>query len=328
MNKILYVTVVAALVLISCNKEQEPNTPPDNRKNVFLSYDGCTVQNGYLNFESGDVYEKLYNELNSLSYKELKKWNESNGFKSLFKKYQQEELDKLVRSQKENVDYDLSKDFVPDVSKVHNYAIASLLNEDGFLVCENTILLYFKENMYVIPDLNFKLVEAIRNEEETTLPDNVLVEKHTEPLARQQEDQLKSWSLESKPVLVNDKRKEWVYWEALLESTYHFNCNCFDTFAVFRIIGKASKKKLWWSAGFDDEIAWGEITVEACPPAIPVGIGTGKIYNVERMKAERMVWSGAKQKKCYFPNGLNVRFDWSKAGIIFGANYTFKELSK
>lgn len=173
-------------------------------------------------------------------------------------------------------------------------------------------------------------MNSIIQGENVCLLENVLVAKHTELLTKKSDKHTiqKSWSQESEAVMVSDKRKEWVKWEASLESTYHFSCNCFDTFAVFQITGRASKKHLWWSAGFNDEVAWGEISVNACPPLIPIGVSTGKVYNVENVRAERMVWSGAKQTKLEFPNGINVYYAWEKAGRSFGQFYTFTTLTK
>ena len=326
MKKIFFSFIALALFFTSCNNEID--TLNENAENSVYQYDGYMVKDGYITFENGEAYDNLLNKLNSMSYQELKQWNANFPLNSLFKIYQTLEAD--IENEKATADFDTSYKF--DDTKVHNEAISSLLNEKGFLVCENKILLYSGENAYVIPELDFELVESIRKGENTNLSEEIIVAKHSRELAINNENRdgkMRAQSWTSGEVKVNDKRKEWVYWEALLESTYHFSCNCWDTFAVVRIIGQASKKHLWWSKPFEDEIQMGELVMNACPPLIPIGTSAGPFYNVERMKVERMVDSGAKPGKIYFrPNNLNVKIKWSERGMNYDEWYSFGELSQ
>ena len=137
--KCIFSILIIIFALTSCDKNELNNFETIKVKN------GYSVENGYIKFENINEYKALYEKLSNASKLELEIWNKNLPFKSLELKYNEDNIQMYV------ADNNLTNEMGEQLNtKRLNPTLASLFNENGVLVINDTILKVKNEFLYSI----------------------------------------------------------------------------------------------------------------------------------------------------------------------------------
>lgn len=288
---IKYFIVVFALTftLTSCDKDEQINLELANNEK------GYTVENGYIKFKSIQDYKDLYEKLSTASELELNAWNENLPFKSLEAKYKDDKVESYVcdNNISDDINYHLN-------TKRLNATLASMYNENGVLVINDTILKIKDEYLYTIVNGDFSLIDKIEsNNLDNT--DFVTKEKHTvivDPVNVDGVEGLqKTISDRTLVFYTSSTEREHVTFEAFLSGGY----------IRFEMKGQHQNKVVFWLPPVEDELIYGKIDASGTYGNAGYSTNNPVLYNEKMIYLQQYVGMPAG-----IPFALNVTYTYKK----------------
>jgi hypothetical protein len=171
MKKVIFIFAIILTALTSCEKE-EVTIATSNLSNNQISK-GFVIENGYIKFDNINAYMALYESLSGATEAELNKWNVTLPFKSLEVKYNENKTSDYISDSNSN------ETISPKLNTNRlNSVLASMFNDKGVLVINDTILKIKNEYLYTITNGDFALLDEIENDSDLK-DDNVLRTLHT-----------------------------------------------------------------------------------------------------------------------------------------------------
>jgi len=239
----------------------------------------------------------LYEKLSSASKLELEIWNKNLPFKSLELKYNEDNIQMYV------ADNNLTNEMGEQLNtKRLNPTLASLFNENGVLVINDTILKIKDEFLYTITNGDFSLLEKIDNNINFK---NEYISKglHTiklEPTKDLNSDgQQKAISDRTYVFYTSSKTRESVNFDATLSNGY----------IRFEMNGRYQKKGLLgWISSTSSPMVYGKINAKGTHGSLDINTNNETFYNVETVFLEYYVGSGS--SKVTF--NLDVTYTYKK----------------
>lgn len=179
MKKSMIMFAVATLIgFTACEKENEINAP-NTSKNDMLVFDGYTIQDGYLKFDSQESYDKSYKQLSQLSDDKLKEWNDNLPIKTLYTVYYENNIPEFFVTDYE-LEYEAPTYIIND--KRTTDVFATMLNVHGVVMYGETLIKVQDEFLYKITDCDSLTAKLIANG--ANIPNTLKYEKirHTTEL--------------------------------------------------------------------------------------------------------------------------------------------------
>lgn len=241
-------TLGVVTLLAACTSEMDNlGTNQDGVLPITRSAEGPSyvVEDGCINFNSGEAYAQTLTALSGKTDEELIAWSDKQGIYSLLKSYQQENSVEVKSEESE------------EMEDTENYemasaADASLFNKNGLLIINDTIYKVIKEYVYCVPNRDWEMLKDVESAPETYTS---IRYQHTQRL---QPVSLTRTSVEagerSHLIQVTSKRREHVKFNVSLSVN-----GVGLIFLNMEMVGRAQKKKLWWGQTFNDEMVWGQI---------------------------------------------------------------------
>lgn len=243
-NLFKVLSIVFCAFFISCSDILDggdmPNQYPQTRAYLLQDF---VLENGCLNFKDKAAYINVLTTLNEKSKTELIAWSTNNGFNSLLASY--EYSNSLEDSENSVSLYEMADE-----------AAATLFNDDGLLVINDTIYKVVNEYVYIIPGKDF---DSLQDMEKIIHSPASMKYQHTQYL---QPAVLTRSSVSggerSLIIKVSKKRRE--YAEFDVSKSYSKITGM--AFANIKLKGRAQKKHMWWGLPFDDELVWGQVNCD------------------------------------------------------------------
>jgi hypothetical protein len=152
--KILIGLAILGLIFYSCGKEQV-----SLNENVELKSAPYWVENGVLNFSTGEAYEKLNDELSKMSFDEAVQWEKSIGFKSYRTEYYAflDKLDSITTKDDYSKLLNTNKDIVVEKDGVIEPIIEQTsyqrtINRNGFFIVNGILQKATKSELLIYDD--------------------------------------------------------------------------------------------------------------------------------------------------------------------------------
>jgi len=241
-TKYFFSVLMIIFALTSCDKEELNNFESNKAEN------GYTIENGYIKFQSIGEYKTLYEKLSNLNNEALTDWNNNLSFKTLEVKYEEDKIEKYFSNgvPEGEMSYQLN-------TKRLNSHLASMFNEKGVLVINDTILKIKDEFLFTITNGDFSLLEKIDND--TNYESKYVIKQmHTIKLAAtmntSSDGMQKAISNRTPVFYTSSKTREAVTFEAYLSGGY----------IKFEMEGRYQKKSwLGWILSESSPLVYGRI---------------------------------------------------------------------
>jgi len=240
--KILNIKFISILLLsvflYSCETEEVQTT--------IVSQPEFQTQNGYFNFKSINEYRKVYEKISSLNSVELENWRSKLPFKTLEAKYEKEGINMyILDNTTDDFNYKLN-------TKRVNSILASLYNENGVMVINDTIYKIKDEYQYTIANGDFTLLEKIDNNCESDCK-SIQKQKHTISL-----EPTKNTNPEGLQKVISDRTLVF-YTSATTREFVTFEGYVSGGFIRFEMTGQYQDKFIVWLPNVKDELVYGKI---------------------------------------------------------------------
>lgn len=209
---------------------------------AFFAQD-FVLENGCLNFKDKVSYMNVLTTLNGKSKTELITWSTNNGFNSLLASY--ECYNSGEDDEKSTSVYEMADE-----------AAATLFNENGLLVINDTIYKVINEYVYIIPGKDFDFLQDIDKINNSPASMKYQHTQYLQPVVLTRSSV--SGGERSFMIQVSKKRRE--YAEFDVSKSYSKITGM--AFANIKLKGRAQKKKMWWKLPFDDELVWGQVNCD------------------------------------------------------------------
>jgi len=262
--KCIFSILIIIFALTSCDKNELNNFETIKVKN------GYSVENGYIKFENINEYKALYEKLSNASKLELEIWNKNLPFKSLELKYNEDNIQMYV------ADNNLTNEMGEQLNtKRLNPTLASLFNENGVLVINDTILKVKNEFLYSITNGDFSLLNRIENDI-NFVSKYVSKKLHTIKLEATKEvnsdGMQKNISDRTSVFYTSSKTREAVNFDAYVSGGY----------INFEMNGRYQKKGLLgWISSSSSPMVSGKINATGIHGSNNVNTNNAYLYNIE-----------------------------------------------
>lgn len=239
---------VVTLLFISCNDDLQSDLSPESaglQIQTVVENKDFEVIDGYLKFKDSKSFQTVYESFADKSDTELQAWSTNNGYISLNDVYKKEEASIIVPER------DLEPgEIISDISeKVKDWKYASLLNDKGMLLIQDTIYKVKGQYVYVISDGDFNKLNNLEQGADFTSLSSISRFEHTTNLTQTNRNYDRS------PVYkVSRKRREHVEFNAWVSKIQGQGAQ-----VIAEMTGQAQTKSLWWGINFEDEMVWGQV---------------------------------------------------------------------
>jgi len=216
---------------------------------------GYVLENGYIKFDNMATYFRIYNNLSKATESELETWNKVLPFKTL--KSSTEEIDAKNNA---NITADVDPD--APISNVKDRVLFSLLNENGVLVCGDTIVKLKDNYLFIIPNKNFKMLAQINNLQDASSFTGVTKYKfctEVKPTLKENNNGMQKLIERSPFSYPNPKSngyREFVHYEANMIVNPRGG-----KMLEIKLSGIGQNCIIWWQAAFAEPMNWGRIIV-------------------------------------------------------------------
>ena len=288
--KCIFSILIIIFALTSCDKNELNNFETIKVKN------GYSVENGYIKFENINEYKALYEKLSNASKLELEIWNKNLPFKSLELKYNEDNIQMYV------ADNNLTNEMGEQLNtKRLNPTLASLFNENGVLVINDTILKIKDEFLYTITNGDFSLLEKINNNINFK---NEYISKglHTIKL-----EPTKDLNSDGQQKAISDRT--YVFYTASDErESVNFDADISGGYLTIKMHGRYQKKSgiLGWIFSSSSSMVYGKINATGIHGSNNVNTNNTYSYDIEYVELKFFV--GESQ----VPFNLNVTYTYKK----------------
>lgn len=291
--KYTFSALMIIFALISCEKDELNNIEASKVES------GYNTENGYIKFKSINAYIALYGELSKATTSELTAWNKKLPFKSLETKYNEEKIEMYVTENKVN----------NEMNEIINTkrlrpSLASLFNESGVLVINDTILKIKDEFIFTITNGDYTLLEKIENNIDFK-SEYITKNLHTIKLESTKEENpdglQKTISDRTLVFYTSSKTRESVNFDAFLSGG----------FVVFEMTGRYQKKSwLGWILSESSTMVYGKINAAGSYANI-LNVNTNNpiLYNEESIYLTYFV---DMPPKMMIPFNLYVTYSYKK----------------
>ena len=237
------------------------------------------IQDGYFKFKSFNDYRKVYERVSSFNSEQLENWNKELPFKSLETKYKNDGINMyIIDNGTEEFNYKLN-------TKRVNPTLASLYNEDGVMVINDTIYKIKDTYLYLITNGDFTLLNNINNNINVLNNKNIQMQEHTiriEPSENINPEGLqKTISDRTLVFYVSETRREFVTFEATISGGY----------LRFEMTGQYQTKLLFWLPNAADELVYGRIQVNGILGGVNINTTRPYLYNTQNVYQEFLIGS-------------------------------------
>lgn len=239
-----------SVFLVSCSNEGDLDIvpPSGNAQTRAIQTSDFTVENGYLSFVNMEAYNKVVEMLDGKNQNELLTWSNGQGYNSLLKTYCKAES-LLVETEGDETN-ELPK------FKMANEKFASLFNENGIMLINDSIYKAIDDYVYIIGNRDFDTLEKLEKSSGNyeSLP-VISRYRHTEPLKVEKSTRGVSDGDRSFVIDVSSKRREYANFNVSLSTS-----SSGQLYLDISLEGRGQKKKLWWGTAFSDEFEWAQFT--------------------------------------------------------------------
>lgn len=290
--KCIFSILIIIFALTSCDKNELNNLETIKVKN------GYSIENGYIKFENINEYKALYEKLSNASKLELEIWNKNLPFKSLELKYNEDNIQMYV------ADNNSTNEMGEQLNtKRLNPTLASLFNENGVLVINDTILKIKDEFLYTITNGDFSLLEKIDNNINFK-SENISKELHTIKL-----EPTKDLNPDGQQKEISDRT--YVFYTASDErESVNFDADISGGFLTIKMNGRHQNKSgiLGWIFSSSSSMVYGKINATGTHGSLNINTNNETFYNVETVSLKYYVGSGSSK----VPFDLNVTYTYKK----------------
>lgn len=246
-TKLILTGLLFIFALVSCDKNDEILNQQNTNTNL-----GYTTENGYFKFQSSKEYKALANKLSKMTNKELDEWNKSLPFKSLETNYQENNVERHIF---------IENDSNSIICKLNTNRLAarsaSLFNENGILVINDTIYKIKGEYLFKITNNDFQALKKIESDSNIGSA-NITKELHTISLNNTNTaaifsgKQLTKNNISDQSLMyyINSKRREFMTYDAYYEPS--------DGNIHLDLDGHFQRKVLFWLTPTGDEFVYAQ----------------------------------------------------------------------
>lgn len=238
-----------SVLLISCSSDSDLDNLTsvqtlDNAQTKVVSTQEFVVENGCFNFSSMESFNTLVEELSNKSEDELLNWSSLFGINSLLQSYKNFDTSCILLQDSEE---EAEESVIPN--RMANKVFASLYNNNGLLIINDTIFKVIDEYVYSVAYADKSKLDHLVNDPSKYISlSGVSRFKHTQRMELASSVRSVSGGDRSYVIDVSGSRREY----ANFEVSQSAGPNGFLLLDI-SLVGRAQKKKLWWGRAFDDE---------------------------------------------------------------------------
>lgn len=211
------------------------------------------VENGIIKFDNKESYLKVYNRLSTASELELKIWNNNLPFKTL-----KNSFDANLILESKNIKSDV--DPLTPISEIKDKALYLLLNEEGVLMCGDTIVKMKDGYLFIIPNSNFESLNEISNLQDVTTFTSIFKQKlctEIKPTIKQNPVGMQKILEHSALSYVTSTYREFVHYEAnVIWPLFAPN-----PYLEIKLSGVGQNLFIYWQPPFAHEMDYGRVVI-------------------------------------------------------------------